>query len=91
MRKATKCNETSVPGSKIARPAPFFLDHAFIFLPVPYDYATFPLSRAWNRLLEAVSGKRSGNREEVIVGLFMKNGGRISVTAVGKRRNKLRN
>ena len=57
-----------------------------LFLPVP------PLlSRAWNRLLHAVPGKRSGKREEVIVGLFMKNGGRISVTAVGKRRNKLRN
>ena len=51
-----------------------------LFLPVP------PLlSRAWNRLLQAVPGKRSGKREEVIVGLFMKNGGRISVTAVGKQ------
>ena len=29
--------------------------------------------------------------KEVIEGLFMKNGWRISVTAVGKRRNKLRN
>ena len=48
-------------------------------------------SRAWNRLLQAVPGKRSGKRVEVTVGLFMKNGGRISVTAVGKQsRNKLR-
>ena len=49
-----------------------------------------------------MTGKRSGKREEVIVGdvpltlsrifqLFLKNGGRISVTVVGKRRNKLSN
>ena len=49
-----------------------------------------------------MTGKRSGQREEVIVGhvpltlsrmfqLFLKNGGRISVTVVGKRRNKLSN
>ena len=35
--------------------APFsILDHAFIFLPVPYAYATSLLSRAWKRLLQAV-------------------------------------
>jgi len=49
--------------------------------------------------LQAVPGKRSGKREEVIVGhvpltlsrvfhLFLKNGVRISVPVVGKRRNK---
>ena len=51
-----------------------------LFLPV-----TPLLSRAWNRLLRAVPGKRSGKREDVIVGLFMKNGGSNSVTAVGKQ------
>ena len=50
-----------------------------LFLPVP------PLLSDWNRLLQAVPGKRSGKGEEVIIGLFMKNGGRISVTAVGKQ------
>ena len=46
--------------------------------------------------LQALPGKRSGKREEVIIGhvpltltpLFLKNGGKISVTVVGKRRNK---
>ena len=47
-----------------------------------------PTIESLERLLQAVPGKRSGKREEVIVGLFMKNGRRISVTAVGKRRNK---
>ena len=79
-------------GQKWPATAPFsILHHAFIFLPVPYAYATSLQSRAWKRLLQAVPGKRSRKREEVIVGLFMKNGGRISITAVEKRRNKLRN
>ena len=49
--------------------------------------------------LQAVPGKRPGKQEEVIVGhlpltlsrifhLFLKNGGRISITVVGKRRDK---
>ena len=51
------------------------------------------------KILQAVAGKRSGKWEEVIVDhvpltlsrvfyLFLKNGGRISVTVAGKRRNK---
>ena len=85
----TKCNETSVPGSKSF--CPLFPRSRFYIFAVALHLRASLLSRAWNRLLQAVPSKRSRKREEVIVGLFMKNGGRIFVTAVGKRsRNKLR-